>query len=320
MGKSKSSGFEALVNVVSKLPWWVGVVFAILSYSILHRIATAVVERATSVRQIGAMEAHYFIKTLAVFGQYIVPLAMFGGAAISLFARRQGGKRAMDVQTATARSARVESKPKTTDIVWDEAFRKGDSEQSTARPKGWSLDLLSSMEWKRFEDLSAEYYRVKGIRCETTSLGADGGIDLKLFQDDSGKPTTIVQCKAWGTQMVGVKPVRELRGVMASEGIEKGFFMTSGTYSKDAKAFAAKNRITLIDATLFLMMIKRLPPEAQERLLNFATQGDYTIPTCPSCGIKMVRRDSRRGAFWGCRNYPRCKQILHIRRQARIAK
>ena len=62
----------------------------------------------------------------------------------------------------------------------------------------------------------------------------------------------------------------------------------------------------------FMGMIQKLPAEAQQRLLAVATEGEFTTPTCPSCGIKMVWRKSERGDFWGCRHYPRCKQVFHV--------
>lgn len=30
-------------------------------------------------------------------------------------------------------------------------------------------------------------------------------------------------------------------------------------------------------------------------------------PTCPACRAGMVRRNSPKGAFWGCSRYPNCK-------------
>jgi len=184
------------------------------------------------------------------------------------------------------------------------------------RPTAWGLELIRNLEWKRFEDVCQQFYEMKGIRSETTSLGADGGIDIRLYQDDSGQPTSIVQCKAWGERFVGVKPVRELLGVMTHEKIEKAFFMTSGTYSDEAKVVAGANRITLIDGPMLLMMIQRLPAEKQEALLAFATSGDYTTPTCSNCGVKMksVAGKSGRPDFWGCPNFPRCRQKLGKRR------
>lgn len=188
----------------------------------------------------------------------------------------------------------------------------------TELAREWSLELIQSIEWKRFEDVCQKFYEAKGIRCACTPLGPDGGIDIRLFQDDSGKATAIVQCKAWGDSFVGVKPIRELLGVMVHEKVEKAFFMTSGKYSDEAKAFAEPNRIILIDGTMLLSMFKRLPQEESRKLFAFATEGDYNVPSCPTCGTKMRLITGREGKrdFWGCKNYPRCKQKLWARRGA----
>ena len=102
---------------------------------------------------------------------------------------------------------------------------------------------------------------------------------------------------------------------MTHEKIPKGFYMTSGKYSDDARKTAATNKITLIDGEMLLMMIQRLSKDSQQKLLALAIQGDYKTPTCVSCGIKMVRRSGKRGEFWGCANYFRgCKQMLNLRK------
>lgn len=186
--------------------------------------------------------------------------------------------------------------------------------QVIEKPISWSLKLIQDLEWKRFEELSVAYYLEKGIRAETTTLGADGGIDIKLYQDDSGKPTTIIQCKAWGTN-VGVKQIREFLGVMTHEKIAKGFYMTCSEYTNEAKETANANKITLINGDMLLMMIKRLNADSQQRLLALTTEGDYKTPTCPKCGIKMTRRIGKKAEFWGCLNYAKgCRQMLNLRK------
>ena len=186
--------------------------------------------------------------------------------------------------------------------------------QVIEKPTSWTLKLIQDLEWKRFEELSVAYYLEKGIRAEATTLGADGGIDIKLYQDDSGKPSTIIQCKAWGTN-VGVKQIREFLGVMTHEKIAKGFYMTFGEYTNEAKETAIANKITLITGDMFLMMIKRLNAASQQKLLTLATEGDYKTPTCPKCGIKMKRRTGTKGDFWGCINYSKgCRQRLNLRK------
>ncbi|KMN82102.1 hypothetical protein VK98_09470 [Chromobacterium sp. LK11] len=192
---------------------------------------------------------------------------------------------------------------------------------SAERPAQWTLALIRDIEWKRFEDVCQKFYELKGIRSETTPLGPDGGIDIRLFQDDSGRATSVVQCKAWGECYVGVKPIRELLGVMTHEKIAKAFFMTSGKFSDDAKTVAQSNHITLIDGEMLLMLIERLPGAARQQLLDFACAGDYRTPTCPACGVPMrhVAGKAGRSDFWGCCNYPRCKRVLGMRRQEATA-
>lgn len=106
-------------------------------------------------------------------------------------------------------------------------------QNETIKPNTWSVKLIQDLEWKKYEELSVAYYLEKSIKAETTELGADGGLDIKLYQEESGKATTIIQCKSWASQ-VGVKPIREFLGVMTHEKITKGFYMTSSSYTKDA--------------------------------------------------------------------------------------
>ncbi len=183
-------------------------------------------------------------------------------------------------------------------------------------PTAWTLEALHELEWKRFELLCAKYYEAVGFRSRTIRCGADGGIDVKLYRQDPDKPLAIVQCKAWNSAPVGVSLVRELLGVMAHEKVGRGVFITTSTYTKDALSFGEANPIQLLDGVAFLKKIRELPPERQEVLLKFAFEGDYRTPTCPSCGVKMLPREGKKGAFWGCRNYPKCHSKFWIGRTA----
>lgn len=179
-------------------------------------------------------------------------------------------------------------------------------------PQKWSSELIHALEWKRFEELCSGYFEATGYIPKMTRTGADGGIDICLYRVDSQKPIAIVQCKAWNTYRVGVKPVRELYGVMAAELVHGGVFMTSGNFTEEAKSFSEGKRIKLINGATLLNLIESLPDEKKQVLLEKITAGDYTTPTCPSCGIKMVLRTVNKGndrekKFWGCSNYPRCK-------------
>ncbi len=172
------------------------------------------------------------------------------------------------------------------------------------------MDVLHRMEWKRFEIVAAAYYRALGFRPETIRCGADGGIDIKLFRGGLPEAISLVQCKAWTSRPVGVKPVRELLGVMTNEKVKTGVFLTTSTYTQEAVKFAEGNKLVLIDGGQFLQKLKALPDTTAAELLRIATEDDWTTPSCPSCGVKMVLREGKQKSFWGCPNFPRCRQTF----------
>jgi hypothetical protein len=184
---------------------------------------------------------------------------------------------------------------------------------------GWSLELLKEIEWHGFEKLVCAYHQALGSRASLTGFGADGGVDVEVFAADSASPTLLIQCKAFGSEPVGVKLVRELHGVAAARGGTKTAFYTTSDFSPDARTFAQQVGMELVNGAEFIARLHALPLSASLRLLEDATRGDYTVPTCVACGVKMVLRNADGGriagsAFWGCANYPSCRQTLRVRR------
>lgn len=176
----------------------------------------------------------------------------------------------------------------------------------------WSLELLQALEWHRFELLCAACFEALGFRSQVTKFGPDGGVDINLYAPDQNHPAIIVQCKAWKSEPIGVNLVREHYGVMARNKIPEGIFVTTGTFTPDARAFPTGADFHLIDGKDFLAKLLALTAEQQSDLLKMATEGDFTTPTCVSCGIKMIARSPKKGGnpFWGCKNFPRCRQTL----------
>lgn len=184
-----------------------------------------------------------------------------------------------------------------------------------ARPVEWSMGLLRELEWKRFETICTEYLKSIGYDAKETRIGADGGVDIIVNKGGADKPLAIVQCKAWNKYNVGVKPIRELFGLMAAERVINGMFITTGDYTAEAREFANGKNLRLITGERLLEVIKKLPVERKDRLLSIATEGDYMTPTCPRCGTKMTIRENSKGRnagnkFWGCLYYPRCRSTL----------
>lgn len=174
---------------------------------------------------------------------------------------------------------------------------------------------LNEMSWGEFETLVAEHFKRNGFEVAREGGGGpDGGIDLVLRK---GREKHLVQCKQWKAYKVSVQPVREFYGVMAAAGAAGGYFITSGTFTEDAKVFVRGLNLELIDGEKLKSMIGTAANVAPApSTANVATPA---TPQCPKCGAVMQIRVARKGAnagqkFWGCSTYPKCNgtQIIRV--------
>jgi len=277
------------MSVVALLPWWAGVALALVSYLVLHAIASRPVAPAAQVGQIGAMVSQTLWKTLAGVGQYVLPIICLAGAGMSAWGR----KVRRDLVTNTTQSK--------------------------------ATDVLDGMSWQEFEMLTAEAFRMQGYRVmETGGGGADGGIDLVLTKPGTnGAEKFLVQCKQWRAFKVGVDVVRELYGVMAAKGAAGGFVITSGRFTDEARNFASGRNVKLVDGERLHALLQRAKASGstgRSQVQRFAASALSAEPdkpvaqavVCPSCSKPMVQRVSKRGtnagsAFWGCSGYPACR-------------
>lgn len=301
--KRNESGLDLLLAV----PWWVSAAVGVLGFVAFQWIIPAATVNNPIFKVLG--------QTFRPFGYFV---GMICGliALINYFRQRNNQPRSQDFSWKAPLPPAPIVTPKSDAVTEAWKYLSAKSKQPEIKPTEWSLELLRRIEWKRFEELTAAFYREIGFRSETIRCGADGGVDAKLFQGNAQESTAIVQCKAWNARPVGVKPVRELLGVMTHQKIGKGIFITTADYTNEAVQFAKANPIDLVNGPKFLGMIRKLSEDARRRLLAVATEGEFTTPTCPSCGIKMVRRNSERADFWGCSNYPRCKQRFFMKTEA----
>ncbi|QJD69514.1 restriction endonuclease [Xanthomonas campestris pv. badrii] len=183
-----------------------------------------------------------------------------------------------------------------------------------------SLESLVAGGWRQFEQLVGEAFRRQGYSVEETGLGGpDGGIDLILRKDGR---RTLVQCKQWKRQQVGVSVVREMYGLLAHHQAHSVKIACIGTYTKDAERFAEGKPIELIGGEQLLDMIRAVQQHAaaqsrtpSARIEPFFASPDTTasvavaVPSCPRCDSALVQRRNRRTGenFLGCSQFPRCR-------------
>ncbi|MEF7615876.1 restriction endonuclease [Aquincola sp. MAHUQ-54] len=219
MARRRSSLAEDVMDRVARLPWWLGVLLAIVSHLLLRPLAQRPLPPYTPGTSI-AMPA--MVQGLAAAGQIALPLLCLAGAGVSAWRRRQ---------------------------------RRGLARDAAQRP---AMDAVNGMSWREFELLVGEAFRQQGYRvAETGGGGPDGGVDLLLAKPGAnGSEKYLVQCKHWRAWKVGVGVVRELYGVMAATGAAGGYVVTAGRFTDEAVRFAEGRNVVLVEGAELVRMIR----------------------------------------------------------------
>lgn len=193
------------------------------------------------------------------------------------------------------------------------------------KPK-WTIGLLQSMHWRKFEEFCAAYFQAKGLITQVSPADHDGGIDVYLYKRGIEGLYSVVQCKYYSDNTcVSSLSIREFLGAMVSIGVNQGYFITTGRFTEDSKDYVKcllreKNyKIYLIDGKLLRIFLISLPMSSQLPLFSFLVTNiklEQKAPTCQFCGSPMIKRSSNKnnGFFWGCSSYHEtgCKFTISI--------
>lgn len=327
--KRRASAIDGLWESLKGLPWWGCLLMGVIWWIVL-RLLLGILWGLPGPLAFFAIIGVPLVK----LAQFMVPgicgLAALKALAVRLNAPKLDSqsnalKIASQAQDGVPSWAWAAKSPGTADSVAD-GFDALLSRRNEAAAPPARLDdqaslesLLDQVEWRRFEALVERCFQEQGYSTASKTHGPDGGVDIRLYREENPDELAgVVQCKHWGRRLVGVEAIRALRGSMAEFKADRGHFVTSSTFSVDARAFAASNGITLVDRYKLIELILGFDQAARQRLLSIALEGRYSVPTCASCGTKMVKRTPRGGgqAFWGCVSYPRCRSVIRIGKES----
>ncbi len=293
--RGRTSAANDIMDLVATLPWWLGVVLALLIYLMLSSLAARSIVVAESADPASGALTSGVVETLATVGQFVLPVLFLAGAGMSAFRRRQ--------------------------------------RQQLLASASTSASAIDGMRWQEFEIVVSQAFRQQGYQVlESGGGGADGGVDLVLSRPaKNGTEKSLVQCKQWRANKVGVDVVRELYGVMAARGAAAGIVVTSGQFTAEAQNFAQGRNVRLINGPALVDLIRsararpqhhpaRSDPPVSPRAAEPASPGPPAAASayaCPACGKARVQRTANRGPqsgshFWGCAGFPACRGTRSI--------
>ncbi len=103
-------------------------------------------------------------------------------------------------------------------------------------------DDLHKLPWRDFEVLLFRIFQNHGYKALLGPGRADGGVDLRLIQENPiGDILTVVQAKRYAQhRKIEPVPVQALYGVSKAEGANHALFITTSSYTPAAKKFAGR--------------------------------------------------------------------------------
>lgn len=102
------------------------------------------------------------------------------------------------------------------------------------------LAALREMPWEKFRAAICGAYRRQGYTVEESASGA---FDFTLRKNGR---ITLVQCRRWKVNQVGIGPVRELYEAMSRHEAFNCVCVSAGAFSANAREFAAGKPIVLL--------------------------------------------------------------------------
>jgi restriction system protein len=117
------------------------------------------------------------------------------------------------------------------------------------------LDRVKSCSPDFFERMVVQLLRKMGYGGSLSDAGevvgksGDGGIDGVIKEDRLGLDLLFIQAKKWDSNAVGRPEIQKFVGALHGQKATKGVFITSSTFTKEAKQYAEgiERRVILID-------------------------------------------------------------------------
>lgn len=183
-------------------------------------------------------------------------------------------------ETPTQESPDAVENSKTPEEILDGAY-----EQVRSTLSQELLAKVQSLTWMDFERLVVQLLVRMGYggsvkdAGRALTKGGDEGIDGTIKEDKLGLDIIYIQAKKWQTgNTVGRPDIQKFVGALAGQGAKKGIFITTSSFSKEAREYIPRNetKIVLIDG---------------EELTQLMIDHDLGVTTQRTYAVKRIDSD-----------------------------
>lgn len=182
------------------------------------------------------------------------------------------------------------------------------NQASKERLKRSGIDEIDKMDGRQFEHYLGQLFTSQGYRAEVTRAAGDFGADLILRKDGR---VIAVQAKRYKSN-ISISAVQEVQAAIAYYSAHEAWVVTNRNFTPAAVSLAKSNNVKLIGRNELIEMILKLNPGQAPSPSKVMTDLPYETKNCSKCGAVMTVRKSTKGSFWGCTQFPRCRNIVDL--------
>ncbi|MEH7272628.1 restriction endonuclease, partial [Neobacillus vireti] len=133
----------------------------------------------------------------------------------------------------------------------------------------------------------------------------DFGADLLLKKD---RKKIVVQAKRYSKD-VGIKAVQEVMGARSYYKADEAWVVSNSYFTKAARELARNGNVALVNRDELIDYILVLSGTSQSQVAATSIQAvsiNHDLK-CSKCGSPMLLKRGKRGDFYGCSSFPKCR-------------
>lgn len=175
----------------------------------------------------------------------------------------------------------------------------------------WSSELIDNLEWKVFQDVSIAIWYARGFLLRPIEHSKNKHFHL-FSKHNRVKPIGLIMFRNANNKTFTIEELDSFYQVQKKEKLPLAVLSCTGALSRMAKSYCLNHNIKLQNTTDIFNDLKGLKKKQQDAILHRYIQANYAIPTCPSCNIKLIKRQEKKSGklFWGCVAYPQCRHAI----------
>lgn len=118
-----------------------------------------------------------------------------------------------------------------------------------------NLNDLKQMDWFDFESFICDIFILLGYDAYTTNRTNDGGKDIIIHKGDF---YGIAECKRYDKSKITRPDIQKFHSAIIDSNAEKGYFITTGEFTKPAIQYVLDKPIVLINGEKIVMLLEKI--------------------------------------------------------------